>query len=75
MAVGHGAAPMQGIEDGNPIRAAHGSLAIDRERPGPELRCGPRDRWIAPAPVIASPGEQADVLAVAANDEAIALAS
>jgi hypothetical protein len=51
-----------------PHTAASPSIVNDL---APELRCGPGDRWIAPAPVMASTGEQAHVLAVAADDQPI----
>jgi hypothetical protein len=48
---GDGTAPVQRIEDCDTVRPTHSRLAVDSEGAGPQLRCRPRDRRIAPAPV------------------------
>src|SRR6516162_9954785 len=71
--LGNCPAPVERSEHGDAVRAAHRGLAVNGERLGPELRCGPRDRRVTPAPVIASAGEQADGVAVISDNEAIAI--
>src|SRR5262249_44844846 len=60
-------------EHGNAVRAAHRGLPIERERSGPWLRCRPRDRRMAVAPVVAASGEQPHRVTGAAHDQPVAV--
>jgi hypothetical protein len=65
---------MQGVEDGNTIGAGHHRLAVQGERPGPQLGGGYDDGGIADGPIVtASPGEQAHHGSIAPRDQAIAV--
>src|SRR5262249_12739456 len=68
-----GAAPVQGVKDGNPIRAAHRGLAVDREGLRLELGRSSADRRITVAPVIAAPGEKPHYLAIAAHLQSVTI--
>jgi hypothetical protein len=68
-----GAASVERIENGDPVRPAHSGLAVNRERLGSQLRRGTSDRRIAIGPVITAPGKQPHGLTLAADDEPKAL--
>jgi hypothetical protein len=61
------AAAVQRVEDGDAIRTADHRLAIDRERPGAELRRGDGNCGVAPAPVVAAPREEPHGIAFPAD--------
>src|ERR1700759_5411319 len=65
--LGDRAAPVERVEDGDAIRTADHRLAVDRERPGAQQGRGDGDRWVAAAPVIPAAGEQAHLVAYAAD--------
>jgi hypothetical protein len=55
----------------NTATPAHRRLAVDRERFGPQLRRGARDRRVSIGPIIAPPGKQAHHLADTADDQPV----
>ena len=64
---------MQPVEVGDAVDAEQHRLAIDHERAVPVSQRGLGDQRIAIAPVVTVAGEQPHALAVALNDQAIAV--
>ena len=71
--LGDRAAAVQSVKDRHAIRAAHHCLAVERKRPGAQQGRGDGDRWVAGAPVVAPSGEQAHLVADAADLQAISV--
>jgi hypothetical protein len=69
----HLAAAVERIEDGDAIRAAHHSLAVERERLGQQLRSRGCDRGIAFGPVIAVPSQETHCQTIPPHDEPVAV--
>jgi hypothetical protein len=70
-----GAAPVQGVEDRDAIRAADYGLAVQGERRAAESSRRAGDRWIAIAlaPVVTAPRERAHLVALAADPQPITI--
>ena len=66
-------AAMQPVEVGDAVDTEQHGLAVDHERCIPIAQRGLGDQRISAAPVVAVPGEQPHALAVALNDQPIAV--
>jgi hypothetical protein len=64
---------VEGTEHGDPVRARNHGLAVKGERRRTQLGSGRGDGGIAISPVKAAAGEQLHHLAVAADDQAVAV--
>jgi hypothetical protein len=70
--IADGAAPVEGVEDGDPVRATDG-LTVERERQRAELHRGHNDRRIPAALIVAASRERAHRVAVSLDLEPVAV--
>ena len=64
---------MQAVEVGDPVDTEQHGFPVDHEGCIPNAQCGLGDQRIASAPVVAVPGEQPNAVAVARDDQPVAV--
>jgi hypothetical protein len=64
---------LQSVEIRQPVDAQHDGLSVHNEVPDMVAPCGFDDPWEAAGPVIAASGDQPDPIALALNEEAVAI--